>query len=419
MNIAVVCTGTELLKGATVNSNLARLGAEMTAAGIPLSMEIAVGDRREEIGGAIASAMRSADVLILCGGLGPTRDDITLDVAASFFGCGLERSPELEKKIVEFWNRLHTGRCPENQFRQARVPAGGHYLPNPVGSASGLAFSSLYGGRMRHIFLLPGPPTEFVPMMHDHLLPELLELDPVRRCTAGFLAAAVGESTLAKLVEPVLADYPVEIAYTAVPEGTKLFLEGGDPQVVAEALERARAAAGEDALPAGKTDLYAYLAELLAERNLSLGSAESCTGGLIASLMTDIPGVSKVYKGTVVSYANEVKRDVLGVPASTLETLGAVSEEVASLMARNAAKVLGCDCAVSTTGIAGPDGGSPEKPVGLVYVGCFLFGETTVLELKLRGGREAIRRRAAARAVYQLVKRLRPCSASSKSATIS
>jgi len=276
-----------------------------------------------------------------------------------------------------------------------------------VGSASGLAFSSLYGGRVRHIFLLPGPPAEFVPMMHDHLLPELLALDPVRRCTAGFLASAVGESTLAKLVEPVLAGFPVEIAYTAVPEGTKLFLEGSDPANVSAALERARSAAGEDALPAGKTDLYAYLAELLAERNLSFGSAESCTGGLIASLMTDIPGVSRVYKGTIVSYANEVKRDVLGVPAETLETCGAVSEEVASLMARNAAKVLGCDCAVSTTGIAGPGGGSPEKPVGLVYVGCCLFGETTVLKLNLRGGREAIRRRAAARAVYQLVKRLR------------
>ena len=411
MNIAVVCTGTELLKGSTVNSNLARLGAEMTASGIPLALEIAVGDRREEIGGAISSAMKTADILILCGGLGPTRDDITLDVAASFFGCPLERSPELEKKVVDFWHRIHTGHCPEGQLRQARVPKGGHYLPNPVGSASGLAFSSLYGGRMRHVFLLPGPPTEFVPMMHDHLLPELLELDHDRRFTCGFLAAGVGESFLAKAVEPVLENYPVEIAYTAVPEGTKLFLEGGDPQIVSEALERARASAGEDALPAGVTDLYAYLVSLLAERHLSFGTAESCTGGLIASLMTDIPGVSAFYKGTIVSYANEVKRDVLGVPQEILDTLGAVSEETAALMARNAAKVLHCDCAVSTTGIAGPGGGTPEKPVGLVYVGCHLDGETTVLKLNLRGGREAIRRRAAARAVYQLVKRLRSSNA--------
>ena len=406
MNIAAVCTGTELLKGYTVNSNLAKLGATLVASGLPLDLEICVGDRRHEIGNAIALALKTCDVIVLCGGLGPTLDDITLDVAAEFFGCDLEESPELAKKVTDFWHRLHNGHCPKNQLRQARVPVGGHILPNPVGSASGLAFSSVYAHKLRHIYLLPGPPTEFVPMMENYLVPELLTLEDQRRYTKGFLAATVGESTLAKQVEPVLKDLPVEIAYTAVPEGTKIFLESSDPEAVETGISRAHQAAGENALPPGVTDLYAYTVSLLKEKNLSFGTAESCTGGLIGKIFTDLPGVSSVYNGTIVSYANSVKQNVLNVPQDILENFGAVSEETAALMAENAAKVLGCDCAISTTGIAGPDGGTPEKPVGLVYIGCYLRGETTVLKLNLRGGREAIRQRAAARAVYQLVKRI-------------
>ena len=149
-----------------------------------------------------------------------------------------------------------------------------------------------------------------------------------------------------------------------------------------------------------------YLVKLLKERNLSFGTAESCTGGLLGKIFTDLPGVSSVYNGTIVSYANSVKQNVLNIPADILEKHGAVSSETAALMAENAAKVLGCDCAISTTGIAGPDGGTPEKPVGLVYIGCFCNGKTTVQQLNLRGGREAIRQRAAGRAVYQLVQRL-------------
>lgn len=407
MNIAVICTGTELLKGYTVNSNLARLGAKLTASGLPLSLEICVGDRAHEIGNAIALALKSCDTLVLCGGLGPTKDDITLDVAARFFGCDLEENPELAKKVTDFWYRLHTGHCPKNQLRQARVPAGGHYLPNPVGSASGLAFSSLYAGKMRHVYLLPGPPTEFVPMMENHLVPELLALDAKRRYTLGFLAAGIGESTLARAVEPVLEELPIEIAYTAVPEGTKLFLEGDDRSLVETAIEKARELTGADALPAGETCLYTYLTKLLKEHGLSFGTAESCTGGLIGKIFTDLPGVSAVYNGSVVSYANSVKQNILGVPAEVLDSCGAVSAETAALMAENAAEVLGCACAISTTGIAGPDGGTPEKPVGLVYIGCHCKGRTTVEKLNLRGGREAIRQRAAARAVYQLVKRIK------------
>ena len=407
MNIAVICTGTELLKGYTVNSNLAVLGAHLVAAGMPLSLEICVGDRPAEIGGAIAMALKNADTIVLCGGLGPTLDDITLDVAAKFFGCELQVIPELAQKVTDFWHKIHSGHCPKNQLRQARVPVGGHFLPNPVGSASGIAFSSLYGGKMRHIFLLPGPPTEFIPMMRDYLIPELVALDSKRRHTIGFLAAGIGESTLAKAVEPVLKEFPVEIAYTAVPGGTKLFLEGDDPALLETAIQKARTAAGPDALPAGVTDLFEYLISLLQHHGLSLVTAESCTGGLIARTITDFPGVSSVFKGSVVSYANQLKEELLQVPHELLESLGAVSTPVAAAMAENAAKLMQADCAISTTGIAGPDGGSPDKPVGLVFIACRFNGKTVVEQLNLRGGREAIRQRAAAKAVYLLIRMIR------------
>ena len=411
MKIAVICTGTELLKGCTVNSNLAQLGAMLTAVGLPIGMEIAAGDRAGDIGDAIACALRTSDVLILTGGLGPTKDDITLDVAARFFGCELKEDPELSEKVLAFWNSVHQGHCPKNQFRQARVPVGGHVLPNPVGSASGIAFSSLYAGVMRHVFLLPGPPSEFVPMAKNYLVDELLQISGKRRCTLGFLVPASGESTVAKAVENALTDMPLEIGYTAVPEGTKVFLEGDFPEMVHAAAEKARNAVGTFALPVGATDLYAYLAELLRERKLTFGTAESCTGGLIAKIFTDMPGISDIFVGGVVSYANAVKTALLGVDEETLVRFGAVSEETAVLMAKNAVSALGCDCSIAVTGIAGPDGGTPEKPVGTVYISCSCSGNITVEKLALRGGREAIRQRAAARAVYLLIKSLRGSNA--------
>ena len=402
MNIAVVCTGTELLKGATVNSNLAKLGAEMTASGIPLSMEIAVGDRREEIGSAIASAMKSADVLILCGGLGPTRDDITLDVACSFFGCALERSPELEEKVAAFWSRIHTGHCPENQFRQARVPAGGHYLPNPVGSASGIDIATSYAGCARRVFLAPGPPSEFEPMVKNFIVPAIAAMVPERVPTRGFLCAGVGESTVAATLEKPVTAAGVEIAYCADASGTRVFLSGADTEKLEKADRLAHELRGDSAMPDGILDPVSRTIQLLNKCSLRLATAESCTGGLIASMLVEHSGVSSVYAGGAVTYSNELKHTVLGVPRELLDTCGAVSEECARAMAQGACEKLGADVSVAVTGIAGPDGGTPEKPVGLVYVSACVKGEIQVKKLNLRGGRAMIRRRAAAQALILL-----------------
>ena len=413
MNIAFISTGTELLKGSAVNTNLRCFGSALAAAGIPLHQEIACGDKKQEIAEALSAALKSSDILLISGGLGPTSDDITLETAARFFGLELYQDEALTEKIENFWKAL--GRsipCPKDQLKQAMLPVGAKAIDNPRGSASGIYVQVKYACVERHLFFVPGPPSEFEPMIAESILPAILELVPDRMKTVGFLCAGVGESTVAKTLEKPVTALGVEIAYCADASGTRVFLSSDDEEKLNSADRIAHELMGNSAMPDGILDPVTRLIALLKEKNLTMACAESCTGGLIGKMLTDLPGISEVYYGSIVSYANSVKQNVLGVPEETLLSAGAVSEETAAAMAENAARVLGCSCAISTTGIAGPDGGTPEKPVGLVYAGCFCNGRTTVIKLRLRGGREAIRQRASARAVYQLIKRIREENAS-------
>lgn len=401
MSIAIICTGTELLKGSAVNTNLAYLGRELAAAGLPPSLEITVGDHASELIQAINDALEVADTLIISGGLGPTTDDLTLDTVARFFDRKLLEIPELKEKVQTFWNFHHPGRCPRTQFRQARVPEEGFFMPNPVGSASGIGFETFFGGKLRKLFLLPGPPHEFEPMVKDSLLPRLLAAHPQKLITAGFLCCA-GESMVFNPVEKALTGFPVEVACAAGAGGTRIFLSGDTQDTVDEALTIARNALNCPALPVGEYDMAEYLIKLLKSRGMTFSCAESCTGGLVANRFVSLPGASAVFKGSITAYANEVKASVLNVPQDILDTYGAVSPQCAEAMAENCAELLKTDCAVSTTGIAGPDGGTPEKPVGLVYVSACVNGTCITEELHLRGGRRAIRERSVEKALTLL-----------------
>lgn len=401
MSIAVICTGTELLKGSAVNTNLAYLGRELTAAGMPASLEITVGDHADELIRAIGDALHVADTLIISGGLGPTTDDLTLDTVARFFDIELVENEELKNKVQTFWNFHHSGRCPKQQFRQARVPRDGFILPNLVGSASGLGFETLYGGVQRKVFLLPGPPNEFEPMAHDVLLPHLISLRNENMITAGFLCCA-GESSVFPVVEKAVSHLPVEVACAAGAGGTRIFLSGSDETAVEGAVAIARSVLECPILPTGEYDMADYLLKLLRNNSLTLGCAESCTGGLAANRFVTIPGASDVFKGSITAYANEIKTSLLDVPQEILDEYGAVSPECAEAMALGCAKRLNCNCAVSTTGVAGPDGGTPEKPVGLVYVGACVNGRCLTRKLQLRGGRRIIRERAVENALILL-----------------
>ena len=255
---------------------------------------------------------------------------------------------------------------------------------------------------------MPGPPSEFIPMARDFVAPRLDELAGKERETVrGFLAAGVGESFASRLAEKALGGATPDLAYTANFEGTRVYVGNADPAEVEREFGIVHAALGADALPEGEFALAPYLVKLLAEKNLTLGTAESCTGGMVAAAIVDVPGASQVFRGGVVAYDNAVKHEVLHVPAETLERFGAVSAETAEAMARGAAAVLEADCVIATTGIAGPSGGTPEKPVGLVYVGVFCRGECAVEEFHFRGERAAVRSRTVAKGLLKLVRMLK------------
>ncbi|MBE6366275.1 MAG: nicotinamide-nucleotide amidohydrolase family protein [Lentisphaerae bacterium] len=402
MSIAVICTGTELLKGGCCNTNMQLLGAKLTSKAIYPVMELSIGDHADELYFALSCALKSADTLIISGGLGPTADDITLHTVAKFFGVKTIEVAELKEKVKNCWAARHNSHCPKFQYKQAMIVEGGKYFDNPAGVASGIGFDIQYGGKLRHIYLLPGPPAEFETVLNNGILDEIADICGNQLYTNGFLVCGTGEVMVAKTIEPLFRNLPLEIAYTATPGGTKLFLSGKDKLLVDAAVNQARTVIGNHALDAGCFDLPTAIIKTLAARNMSFGTAESCTGGMVADSIVSVSGASAVFRGGIVSYANEVKHDLLNVPQEVLQNYGAVSSQCAEAMALGACKSLNCRCSVSTTGIAGPDGGTPEKPVGLVYVGACIDGLTAVKELHLRGNRKMIRERAVAGALQLL-----------------
>ncbi len=401
MSISMIATGTELLKGTVLNTNQAWLGRELEKYGLRLASTLTVGDHPAEIYAALAALLPSAECVIVTGGLGPTDDDITLDAVCRYFGAELAPDPELVEKITGYWQRRHRGRVPKQVLRQARAPRGARRIDNPAGSASGWRIDSAYLGSPRRVYLLPGPPSEFEPMAAASLLPDLAGLEEKKphEYTRGFLAAGVGEFTLQQLATRLLRDNPaVEPAFCVTPEGTRVFVSGREEAPVLEAAELLRREIGEAALPSGELDLLPGLFARLEEKHWLLATAESCTGGIIAGAVTDFAGASAVFRGGAVVYSNELKTRLLGVPEELLTRHGAVSAECAGAMARGAAERLGAECAIAVTGIAGPGGGTPEKPVGLVYIGVQAGPHVRVEECRFNGDRRTVRERTRARA---------------------
>jgi len=397
MKIAIVSTGTELLRGAVVNTDLAEIGRRLLAVRAPVACAVVAGDSRLDLIDALAQTARTADVLIVTGGLGSTEDDRTRDVAAEFFGRPLVRHAKLADNLRRWYRQRHgAGKIPRALFRQADVPEGAEILPNSEGSAPGLSFTTTYAGHAIEVFLLPGPPHELVPIFETQVLPRLTTGSG--EATVRLLIEGAGELELEAALDA--AQCPAERAYCAIPGGTKLFLTG-DPQTIGEARKIV-----ETLFPGRIADADTpaeACVKRLAEKKLTLGLAESCTGGLIAGQVTSVPGASQVFMGGIVAYDNCVKQNVLGVPEAILREHGAVSEPCAAAMAEGAARVLKTDLAGAVTGIAGPGGGTPEKPVGLVWIAVTYRGETATRECRFRGGRETVRLRTAA-ALFELIR---------------
>ncbi|HJS47827.1 MAG TPA: competence/damage-inducible protein A [Gemmatimonadales bacterium] len=413
MDLELVTVGTELLLGFTVDTNGAELGRRLAEIGIRVTRRTSVGDGPDEIGDAVAGALARAGAVLTTGGLGPTRDDVTKEVVARLFGLPLEFREDLWAALLERYKRV--ARLPvEGNRCQAEVPRGATVLPNRWGSAPGLWIEgALPGGTPGLAILLPGVPREMRKLLEHEVVPRLTPLGGGRVVRSRTLrTTGIPESTLAERIgdaETALA--PLTLAYLPGISGVDLRVTAWDfgaaeaDRRLAEALilleSRAAGVFGRD-----DADLASIVLDRLRAAGQTIGTAESCTGGMIGARITSVPGASAAFLGGFVAYDDRVKAGQLGVPEGILAAHGAVSESVVTAMAEAVRGRLGADWGVGITGIAGPDGGTPEKPVGLVWIAVAGPDGTVARQLRLFGDREEVRARATDAALALLLARL-------------
>jgi nicotinamide-nucleotide amidase len=408
MRCEVVAVGTELLLGQIVDTNSSWIGEHLALAGIDTHFQTKVGDNWARIRTVLQIALERSDAVVVCGGLGPTQDDITRDVIADVMGVDLELDVELEDRIRAMFGSR--GRAmPENNLRQALVPTGATPIPQQPGTAPGLVCP--VGDKV--IYAMPGVPYEMQEMMLGTVIPDLQRRAGVDAVIRSRVVRTWGqsESGLAEMLAPRI----IELDQSG--HCTLAFLASGIEGLKVRVTAKAESAEECDAVLASEVELLeeilgdlvfstedesmeVVVLRLLQERGLSLATAESVTGGSIAARLTSVPGASEVFRGSVVSYASEVKREVLGVPDGPV-----VSDEAAVAMAEGACRVMGSDVAVSVTGVAGPDR-QEGMPVGTVYFGVCIDGEAESTMVRLPGDRERIRQFATISVLDLLRRRL-------------
>lgn len=405
MPIELLTIGTELLLGFTVDTNAAEIGRALSGAGVQVTRKASVGDAGPAIAAGVQEALARTGAVLCTGGLGPTADDITKKVVADLYGWPLDFHDDIWQNLVDRFARL--GRKPVEKNRsQAEVPRGAVVLPNRWGTAPGLWFEGPHG----LVILLPGVPSEMRGLLQHEVLPRLAARAGTTVIRSRALrTTGVPESTLAERItgmEELVA--PLSLAYLPSIFGVDLRLtawnlEADDADTrLAAGLAAIQERASEWIYGEDGADLAAVVLEAARRRGWKLATAESCTGGGIGERLTAIPGSSDVYLGGVVAYHNDVKAGLLDVPAALIEQHGAVSEPVAEAMVRGVTRRLGADLGISVTGIAGPGGGTPEKPVGLVYIGTVVRERVSVLRAVMIGDRAEIRARAAQVAINRL-----------------
>jgi nicotinamide-nucleotide amidase len=415
MDCELLTVGTELLLGFTVDTNAAEAGRRLADAGIRVAWRSTVGDDAGAVRDAVAAALERTGAVIVTGGLGPTRDDLSREAVAGLFGRRLVRDLGVLQGLEERFAALGRGPMPESNRRQADVPEGAQVLPNRWGTAPGRWRKDERG---RLAVLLPGVPVEMRGLLEHEVIPRLLREPnqaegsppPTVIRSRVLRTTGISESALADRMGDVaaLAGPGVTVAWLPSPEGTDVRLTAWNlPSDAADtALARAAAAlrplVGAHCYGEGEHDLAAVVLGELERRQSRLAVAESCTGGLVSERLTAIPGSSRVVLGGVVAYDNAVKLGLLGVSADLLAAHGAVSEEVARAMAAGVAQSLGADAAVAVTGIAGPGGGSPDKPVGTVWIAALWQGRLRSFHFVFPGERDVVRRRAAQAALEAL-----------------
>ena len=367
----ILCVGTELLLGDIVNTNAAFLSRQLAELGIAVYRQTCVGDNAERLKSALALALGSADLVITSGGLGPTYDDITKETVAEYFGLKLVTHRGTLEKIRGYFAALGR-KMPENNTKQAEIPEGAVVFRNDNGTAPGLCVS--VGDKT--VIMLPGPPGELIPLFNDKVLPYLSSHRSHVFVSKNIHLFGIGESAAEEIIKDIMINSTNPTVAPYCKEGeVRLRVTAG-----AETEREASEMCGQMVSRIAGTEIGQYIYGVdvdsmeeaaiakLRENSLTLAVAESCTGGLISKLITDMPGVSDVFLGGAVTYANSAKENIIGVSRESLDRYGAVSEAVALEMARGVREKFGSDVGVSATGVAGPSGGTEEKPVGCVFV---------------------------------------------------
>ena len=405
MQIELLTTGTELLLGTTQNTHGAWIGQRLLRVGLRVSRQITVPDG-EAVGRAMRIGLEGGEALIVTGGLGPTSDDLTRESLAEVLGLEMIEDEAAMRAIEEFFARRQRVMAEANR-KQAQAPVGADILVNPNGTAPGLYLPPRLSGSFNcAVFLLPGPPRELYPMFEAEVVPRLQALSGIEKVPE-FLElkfAGIGESDFHGGIDDVLEAIPgLEHGYCARPEEVDLRLMGSTASI-REAREIVRGTFGDELVSDDGANLEEVVVELLAKRGRTLAIAESCTGGLISSRITDVAGSSEVFRYGFVTYANEAKQELVGVSQDALRSYGAVSDPVARQMAEGALKAGEADIAVAVTGIAGPAGGSEEKPVGTVFLGLAERGRETQVYQQFHPWARAAFKRQVSQSALNLVR---------------
>lgn len=396
MEAEILCVGTEILLGDILNTNAQYLSRRLAELGINVFYQTVVGDNPKRLKEAYKLAFNRADIVICTGGLGPTKDDLTKEIGSSFFNKDLVLHEESMKKLEEYF--LKTKRkMSENNRKQAYMPEECIVLENNNGTAPGCIVED----DKKALILMPGPPREMKAMFEESVVPYLKTLSKDMLYSKVLRVLGVGESSAEALISDIIENQTNPTIAPYAKEGEMIFRITAKAKTEEEAKElikpmenKVRDILGDNIYTEGERTVEEVLAELLINKNLTLSVAESCTGGMVAARLINYPGISKVFKEGLVTYTEEAKEKRLGVKRETIDNYGVVSAEVAKEMAEGVAKTSGTDIGISTTGIAGPEGGSEDKPVGLVYLGLYYKGKAISKELNLNGKRNTIRNRA-------------------------
>lgn len=408
MKVEIIAVGNEIITGKTINTNASYIAKQIQDIGLTPLYHSAVVDDREHIQIALKNGLERADIIIFTGGLGPTEDDLTKEAVCEYLNRPLVLYADIWEEIKEYFAKTQR-ETPENNKKQACFPSDCTIIPNPNGTAPG----ALLKHEEKFIIILPGPPREVNPMLDDFVIPYFRKKIEGVYNTLDIKVFGIGESHLVEIipdllgtfenveVAPYIGNYEIIIRIRSFGKTQEEAKENGE-----EIEKKLYNRLGEYIIGYNDNKLEETILQLLIKNNYTIATAESCTGGLLAGTLVNCSGISSYFKEGIVSYSNEAKEKYLGVHKETLEQYGAVSAETAREMAEGIKKAASVDIGLSTTGIAGPDGGTVQKPVGLVYIGLAIGEECYVYELNLQGNRQVIREKTVKNSLYNLYKQL-------------